>query len=113
MGFPQLLSFVAVLLAFALAIIFPFLWHLNRKEARERAAAEAKEAREMVVAEASQNFHRERSEACHGFQKELNAQTLVGFTKVTNALNLNTQVLNKFMEHTDRNATNEPRGPVQ
>lgn len=93
----QLIVFIGVLVffavLFALSIILPFVRHLNKRL----------------------EFDRERSEACHNFQKELNRQTLLGFTKVSEALNLNTQVLNAFMERTARDsiADNAPGGSVR
>lgn len=92
MGFWQLVILVGVLLAFALAIIIPFVWYLHKKAGHDR----------------------DQTESCHNFQRELNRQTLLGFNKNSEALNLNTQVLNTFMERmgaaTTASSADKPKG---
>ncbi len=82
-GFWQLFAFVAFLLVYGLAIIMPFIWHMNKR-------LQADKDREET--------DRQRSEACHSFQRELNENTMIGFQKTYEALNLNSQVLTAAME---------------
>lgn len=91
-GFWHLLTFVGVLLAFALAIFITCLWFLNR------------------FLNKKYESDKERSESCHNFQRELNKQVLVGFEKNYAALSLNTQVLTLFMERMDATKPPEPKG---
>jgi hypothetical protein len=39
---------------------------------------------------------------CHNFHRELNEQTLIGFTKVTEAMNASTKALTDFLKQRDR-----------
>lgn len=88
--FGQLLAFVAVLLAFALAIILPFLWFLNRNLKNDK----------------------EMAESCHNFQRELNRQTLIGFNRNSDAINLNTEALTMFMAKTLKDNVKPPPPPA-
>ncbi len=93
-GFWQLFAFVAVLLVYGLAIIVPFLWHLNKLRKIEK---EERELRALADQQREKNAA-EQAESCHNFQRELNENTLVGFKKTYEALNINSQVLSAVME---------------
>jgi hypothetical protein len=88
LNFTQLLILTGVFLAFQGGYLVLILRCLSTRAKSDRQEIEA--------------IANKMADNCHNFHRELNEQTLIGFTKVTEAMNASTKALTDFLKQRDR-----------